>query len=188
MECIRIESKYVLSSTMFHITAQQFLRRGLEAVGFDLPRQQRTKHTTNLTRFRAAFGVGPAACSAIFTDLQTTQIPAARIERPNSYFFLVAMNWLATYKKEAEMAGFFKADEKTLRDYIRRYVSAVAALKEQKIVWRDLNNVPKVFVLSVDGVHFRTYEPRKEPSTEWCSHKFNAAGVTYEIAMSVYEQ
>lgn len=42
------------------------------------------------------------------------------------------------------------------------------------------------FVGSIDGVHFRINEPRKEPSSSWFSHKSNGPGLTYEIVMSIY--
>jgi hypothetical protein len=168
------------------LTSHQLLRLGLEAVGFDVPWQRRTNASVNLQRFRASFGAGPGACASIFSDLQTTAIADARITKPNSFYFLVAINWLATYKKEAEIAGYFKADEKTLRLHIKKYVNAIAALKLQKIAWQDLDDHDEIFAISVDGVHCRIYEPRKQPSARWCSHKFKQAGVSYEIGLAVY--
>lgn len=169
----------------YQMSTLQFLQHGLKVVGFDLARQRRTCPQENIKRFRAAYGCGPGACSAIFRDLQTTAIPKARIDKANSFYFVVAINWLATYKKEKEMAGFFKCDDKTLREHIRVYVDAIAALKGQKIVW-DIDNNPETFLISVDGVHFRVNEPRTQPSATWCSHKFKSAGVTYEIGIAVY--
>jgi len=167
------------------LTPSQLLRYGLETVGFDVARQRRTRAATNIERFRAAYGVGPGACSAVYRDLQTTAIPAARIDKPNSFYFLVALNWLATYKKEAEMAGFFHCDDKTLRNHIKKYVDAIAALKEEKVIWDDGGD--EMFLLSVDGVHFRINEPRTEPSSKWCSHKHKSAGLSYELGISIYK-
>ena len=130
-----------------HVTTEQFLERGLVTIGFDVARQRRTRGATQIRRFRASFGAGPGACSAIYRDLQTTQIANARIAKPDSYYFLVAMNWLATYKKEEEMAGFFQCHEETLRKHIKKYVNAIAALHGQKIVWKDLNDAIAVFAL-----------------------------------------
>jgi hypothetical protein len=167
------------------LTCAQFLQFGLEHVGFDVARQRRTRAATNIKRFRAAYGVGPGACSAVYRDLQTTSVPDARINRPSSFFFLVALNWLSTYKKEAEMAGFFHCDDKTLRKHIKEYVNAIAALKEEMIVWDDGDD--EIFLLSVDGVHFRVNEPRTEPSSKWCSHKHKSAGLAYELGISIYK-
>jgi len=170
---------------LININPVRFLELGLDAVGFDENRQRRTRHATNIARFRASFGAGPAACSAIFRDLQTTAIADARINKPNSFYFVVAMNWLAAYRKESKMAGFFHSDEKTLRNHIWKYVKAIAALKGEKIVW-DIDHNPETFLISVDGVHFRVYEPRNQPSAKWCSYKFNSAGLAYEIGLSIY--
>jgi hypothetical protein len=167
------------------LTCAQILQFGLERVGFDVARQRRTRAATNIQRFRAAYGVGPGACSAVYRDLQTTSNPDARINRPSSFLFLVALNWLSTYKKEAEMAGLFRCDDKTLREHIKKYVNAIAALKEEMIVWDDGDD--EIFLLSVDGVHFRVNEPRTEPSSKWCSHKHNSAGLAYELGVSIYK-
>jgi len=169
-----------------NFTCTQFLQFGLEVVGFDLARQRRTRAATNIERFRACFGVGPGSCAAVFRDIQMTDIPDAHIDKPNVFYFLVALNWLAIYNKEAVMAGFFKSDEKTLREKIKLYVDAIAALKEKKIIWRDLEEAEEIYVLSVDGVHFRTNEPRKVPSANWCSHKHKSAGLGYEIGISIW--
>jgi len=84
------------------------------------------------------------------------------------------------------MAGIFHTDEKTLREHIKFYVEAIAALKDQKIVWDDLKDAQQKFVISVDGVHFRINEPRKVPSAQWCSHKHKSAGLGYEIGISIW--
>jgi len=41
-------------------------------------------------------------------------------------------------------------------------------------------------VATVDGVHFRIWEPRKTPSTKWYSHKYKKAGLAYEIAVALH--
>jgi hypothetical protein len=83
------------------------------------------------------------------------------------------------------MAGFFHSDDKTLRKHIKKYVDAIAALKEEKIIWDDGDD--EIFLLSVDGVHFRINEPRTEPSSKWCSHKHKSAGLNYELGISIYK-
>lgn len=51
----------------------------------------------------------------------------------------------------------------------------------------DAVDSDKVLVLTVDGVHFRTREVRKEPSSSWYSHKHKGPGFTYEIGISIWE-
>lgn len=57
-----------------------------------------------------------------------------------------------------------------------------------KIVWLfdDVEKYPEMYVASVDGVHFRIWEPRKFPSTKWYSHKYKKAGLTYKIAVAIH--
>jgi hypothetical protein len=43
-------------------------------------------HKTNLRRFAAHFGACPETCSSIFVDLQTTQIAASRIAKPQVFY------------------------------------------------------------------------------------------------------
>ena len=37
----------------------------------------------------------------------------------------------------------------------------------------------------MDGVHCRTFEVRKDPSTKWYSHKSHSAGLAYELAIAI---
>ena len=156
-------------------------------VHVDDRRQQRTRMATRITRFRSCYGLGPGGCHAIFQDLRTTNIENARIARPNIFYFLVAMNWLASYREEAEMACIFETDEKTLRNHIKKYVDAIGNLYRDKIKLPDLSQQHEIFILSVDGVHFRINEPRRRPNAAWCSYKFNQAGLSYEIGLSIYD-
>ena len=57
-----------------------------------------------------------------------------------------------------------------------------------QIVWifDDNQTYDEKFIASVDGVHFRIWEPRKVPSTTWYSPKFKKAGLSYEIAVAVH--
>jgi hypothetical protein len=114
-------------------SAADFLELGLDLAGFDQHRRQRTCMATNLRRFRAHFGAGPEAFSAVFSDLQTTDIDGARIVKPNPVHFLMTMTWLCTYKVEEELAGLFKVCEKTARKWIWKYTGAIQALKALKV-------------------------------------------------------
>ena len=86
------------------LSANDFLELGLVHVGFD----KRRCAATDYRRFRAHFGANPASCSATFSDLQTTLIEEARINKPNPVCFLMALNWFTTYHLEEELAGTWK--------------------------------------------------------------------------------
>lgn len=50
----------------------------------------------------------------------------------------------------------------------------------------DDPSLEEKLIISVDGVHFRTWEPRTQPSSGWCSHKHRGAGLAYEIALALH--
>ena len=84
--------------------------------------------------FRGFFGACPESCLGILSDMQTAVPLEYRIGNPNPIYFLMTMNWLSTYKKESELAGLFKLDEKTVRKWIWIYVRAIQALKAIKVM------------------------------------------------------
>lgn len=51
--------------------------------------------------------------------------------------------------------------------------------------WDDNVNDDEIFIVSVDGVHCRIQEPRKQPDAAWFSHKHHCAAVTYEIGIAI---
>jgi DDE superfamily endonuclease len=58
------------------------------------------------------------------------------------------------------------------------------AFFRRKITWTVSD---KILFGSIDGTHCRIQEPRRAPSTDWYSHKFNGPGLTYQIVLSTYE-
>lgn len=59
-------------------------------------------------------------------------------------------------------------------------------------MWRwgadqPINGNTPIYIASVDGTHCRVNEPRKTPNSQWYSHKFNKAALTYEVAIDLYE-
>ena len=58
------------------------------------------------------------------------------------------------------------------------------SLKVDKIKWEDFDD-DNIFIITVDGVHCRIYEPQIDPGSKWYSHKFHAAGVAYEVAIAI---
>lgn len=169
---------------IIRITAEQFETLGLELAGFTRAKIERTCQRTNRERFRTWYGISSQACSALFEDLQTTAVPGARINKARARNFLMTLNWLTNYRKEAELAGHFKMDEKTARKHIWTYTKAFQALKVVKITMSDLDD-GGVFILTVDGVHFRICEPHLHPDAKWFSPKFKGPGLTYELGIAI---
>jgi len=169
---------------VLHLTADEFLLLGLELMGFQVPNALRSKH--NIERFLSVFGTTPEALSAIFHDLQTTNIAAARVDRINFKYFMMTFNWLKSYKTEPEMAHSFGVCEDTVRTWTWDYVKNIQALIKAKIRWDVIANSPDAIPVSDDGVHCRIGEPRKQPSTKWSSTKYGKkAALTYEIGIAI---
>jgi hypothetical protein len=67
-------------------------------------------------------------------------------------------------------------------------VEKIQALKAQKIVWPDDNFGDDIWVLTVDRMHCWLREPQHpvwSQDPEWYSHKFNKAGINYELAILI---
>ena len=170
---------------LINLSAADFLFLGLELVGFSAARQASVCDETNTERFLSSYPITPAACSSAFYDLQTTANDAARIDDPVPFYFLVALNWMRTYKTEHEISGLADLDPTTLRVHIRKYTDAFAALKEEKIIWSDYDGFEIPW--SVDGVHCLINEPRRHPDRRWKSFKLQSAGVAYEVLLALHE-
>jgi hypothetical protein len=56
-----------------------------------------------------------------------------RIVKPDIKHFFMTLYWLKTYGSEAQLAGEFNVDEKTVRKWVVKYVDAMQALKGQKV-------------------------------------------------------
>jgi hypothetical protein len=116
---------------VLNVPSADWLTLGLELVGFSKARQK--DHLANLRRFAAHFGACPETCSAIFVDLQTTQIAATCIAEPEVFYLVMTMYWLKVYSSEHQTAGTFEVDEKTVRNNIWKYIRAIQALKGMKV-------------------------------------------------------
>jgi hypothetical protein len=170
---------------MIEINANSILTLGLKWAGFD----RKVREKEELRRFRSFYGIGPLAIEKMLHDMQTvndqeTGIPICK--KPNILYHLMALNWLKTYDTETILAGRWKLDEDTARKWVWYYIKKIYALKGFKIVWGKWGDKDDaVFVVSVDGVHCRTFEVRKDPSSQWYSHKHNGPGLTYELAIAI---
>ncbi len=174
------------------LTADEFLIIGLKLVGFKGRRIRRCKKKTNVERFVAHFGSIPCICASIWEDLQTTEVEDAQVsvEDLNVRYFLMAMHHLKRYVTESEREAIFDISPKWGRDKVWFYVEKIQALKAQKIVWPADNFGDDIWGPTVDGAHSWLSEPQHptwSQDSEWYSHKFNRAGVGYELGISISE-
>lgn len=149
---------------------------GLSLVGFQEHRHKAME--LRVRRFRAFFGVSPKALSSLYNDLSNI------MDKRNPSHFLMAINWLKLYDSEHVLAGRWSLNEDTIRINVRNYVSKIQQLKQTKVQWGGFDD-EEIFIISVDGVHCRITEVRKDPGAKWYSHKFNASGVSYELGIAV---
>ena len=142
-----------------------------------------------LRRFKACYGSAPIVLVQIWEDLQVDGHVVDATTKDLEDFFM-AMYFLKSYPSEHCMAGIFGFHEGTIRRRVWNMTRHIQSLKMMKIAWVDLNNIDFELPLTVDGVHCRTKEQWHETlayDTKYFSHKFKAAGVSYEVALLVHE-
>lgn len=181
------------------LTVNNVLVKGLKAVGFSPGRIARVSNATNNGRFRAHYGSSPLDVAEMWYDLCHTDIPESKLpmkDKNERGFkrFLVSLFWLFTKPKNQElMASRFGLCEREVGgDALWKWIKRIQGMKKNKIVWpeQEMNDPAGVkIIFSVDGVDFKIWElknPRFNRDPAWCSNKFKAAGVRYEIALSIH--
>ena len=172
-------------------TEGEVLRCGLRLAKFTSQRIKRAKKMTNCTRFAELFGVSATIATQVFHDLQTTVFDDARLERIEAdlEFYLMTLYFLKNYPKESQIEALFDYSRKWARSMIWFYAKKIQALKQERIVWPDFSD-SEVWVLSVDGVHCWIEEPEHPTwsrDTTFFSHKYNKAGIGYELGLHLWE-
>ena len=181
----------------FDLTPAQMLEIGLKRLGFSDKEIQRRSEVTNTDDFAGSFGPSPTVAADLWQRLITTTNPIAKID-PTKHFvndFLVALHWLRKYPTGLDFKVNLKIGPKTGRKWAWFYTRKIAALKNEIIIWPDEWNT--IFIITVDGVHFRIQEPMPPPDPitgeqyrydkEYFTHKDGGAGLAYEIAISIFE-
>lgn len=182
---------------LVELSSGKILRRGLRMVGLSKHRIKTWRMRSLVHQFKIHFGAHPKVYKEIWISLQTTAVNRARVPRAklDLDYFLMAIYFLRVYPTQEEMVPKFDLCRETIDTWLWYYLEKIQALKEEKIVWPeewlDENDNPFIpyFLFSVDGVDCMTFE-RQSPSLnkdpKYYSHKFNSAGLTYEVAIDVY--
>ena len=146
---------------------------------------------TNEQRFKDHYGANPVVVAHIWGDLQTTNIPKARIKWLKFDMFLMALNFNYRYHRESEREAQFDRSPKTLRKWTWYYLIKVQLLQKQKIVFPEPESFGNTdIIMSVDGVHSLFHEiahHELSQNREYYSHKLNHAGLCYELGIHLYE-
>jgi hypothetical protein len=125
-----------ITMVLWIVTSDHIFKHGLALVGFSATRFEKVSRAANLARFRAHYGSNPIVYAQIWEDLQTTEIPEARIDNVTALdlvFFLMTINFLKCYTTEAQLAATFQVCERTARKWCWTYARKIQALKHQKV-------------------------------------------------------
>lgn len=187
------------------LTPDKILFHGLVYAGFPEKRQKSVRRKKNLSRFRSHYSADPVVYSVLWEMLQSTDSDDARISfekvgvKQTLEYFFMTIHYLSCYPTENEgESKYFKCD-RTIRNWLWNYfIPKIGALKPEVICWPDSFGNPDkpdagepIWILTVDGVHCSIEEPPHENFSEntiYYSHKYNGAGLDYEIAMSIFTQ
>ena len=161
------------------LTEEKILEYGLEFAKFTKIQIKKVIIETNRKRFRNHYGVGAKAVAALVKDLPPSKCF-------NLYDLLMAINFAKTYNTKAVQSGSWTVCVNKLKKSIKCYFEDIQLLKNKKICVGKFENTT-IFGWTVDGVHFRTQEDRKNPNAKVYSHKFSGPGIAYEIGISIYE-
>ena len=171
---------------IYTYSPDQVLLIGLRIAGFKERQIKQAKRKSNLDRFGDSYGVDPIVYCQIWKDLQTTDIPEARIDttKPSCTIitFLQAIRFLKKYDTEKDREGQTNRCDKFCRDWGWYFLDRVAALRGMKVrsrlaicldcssLFADTafcllfvqivfpNHFSTVFTVSLDGVHCHFHE------------------------------
>jgi hypothetical protein len=103
----------------------------------------------------------------------------------------MAMHFLKCYPTDHQREATFQYCPSWSRRKVWFWLKKIAALQSEKIFWPKDNFGDNIWVISVDGIHCWIAEPKhpeltKDPS--YFSHKFNHAGLSYELGIALGSQ
>jgi hypothetical protein len=186
------EYTYILSPT-------DVMWRGLAYCGLGRDQQEAMTLDTKAGMFKAHYGSSPLVVADIWSDLCSTTIEGARLEKAEKLEkgfkkFMVGMFFLWTYPKNMQlMTSRFHVALRSLQGAgLWYWPRKIQALKGLKIGWETPGSESDAIIigLSVDGVDFRCWEkkhPRYNQNPKMCSVKFKKPAFKYEITLDVFK-
>ena len=179
------------------LTGAEILEHGLLLLGWtveQLNRKSKKRHEKQAAWFQAEFGASHHVVAQIFGDLQTTEIPAAQIHCATKLdldHLLFALHFLKVYPTEDQRQNRWHFSDRYLRDNGWDMLLRIQALKATKIKWPTAAEIgDNIWIGTVDGTHIRTQEPTHPElpkDKQAFSYKNHAAGLSYEIVVSLWE-
>ena len=129
----------------------------------------------------------PDALAAIWVDLHTCPFVDLRVDdHVTPEQIIVVYRWFNSYESEKELRSAFGFPEDSIRAWCKDITAKIAGLRKIKIDpnWEDDDGL--TLAVTVDGVHYRTDEPRPF-SKSYKSHKMGQAGLDYEYGIYTHK-
>ena len=193
------------------LSSTEVLFHGLKLLGFDEKRQNRVNRKKNLARFCSHYASDTLVYAVLLERLQTTTNEKANVNAYidklgttsfQSYYFM-AIHLLACYPTEEEAEAVWSKEagpcSKSWSTWSWKIIECISHFVADVIYWPDTWSNPDnpqddtetIFILTVDGVHCPIEEPTLpsfEQNEKYYSHKYNAAGLDYELGISIFTQ
>ena len=133
--------------------------------------------------FHAFFSTSPCICAELWHRID----PYENIHpKTKAVHLLWALLLMTNYSIEAVNAALVGCDEDTFRKWTMLWIAKISLLSLELIDWeRRFEGAWHYWTFCVDGIHCPIWEPRRPFWDGWWSHKFNGAGLAYEVATAV---
>lgn len=180
------------------IQEEEMMELGLLSVKYEEEQLKRCGIKTNQYRFKVTFGVSPTTMCRIYEDLQTSTAEDTDTNPPrpmrlkgsriNLQWFLRTIYYLRKYPTEDDIDRVLKLNKGWARTKIWDVIEKIQYLKFKKITWPDDLGGDDIWILTIDGTHVWLYEPGHPEfsmDSAYFSHKFNKAGINYELGIAI---
>ena len=174
------------------VTPEEILEKGLEVARYDEKKLNRCHTKTNKKRFKSTYGVSAGTMCRIYEDLQKMEGEMRLIgSEINLKWFLRTVFYLRKYPTEDGFERELNLNKGWGSRRIWETMKKIQHLKHKKITWPDDLGEDDIWILTVDGTHVWVYEPGHpefSQDSEYFSHKFNRAGINYELGIALATQ
>ena len=183
------------------IAPNDMLMKGLEVVRYDEKMLKRCQEKTNIKRFKSSYGVSHNTMCIIYEDIQSQDLIDESTNPPTPMFlkgkeinlrwFLRTVYFMRKYPTGDNLERQLTRNESWSRKKIWSVMKKIQFLKHKKITWEDGLGGDDIWVLTVDGTHVWIYEPGHplfSQDSDYYSHKFNKAGINYELGIALASQ
>ena len=180
------------------VTVDEMFHIGLMVGGYTEKQVKRCGKKTNQYWFKITYGVSPKTMCTMYEDIQTSdaqdktknppRLMRLKGSKTNLKWFLRTVYYMRNYPTEEQMVRSLDVNQGWARDRIWDIMEMIQHLKYKKITWPNDLGGDDIWILTVDGTHVWLYEPGHpefSQDSEYYSHKFNKAGINYELGIAI---